>query len=53
VVWRGTRFATRRYDRLLAELAELDATVAERLVTAEEEIARLRAELDELRRDRS
>ena len=53
VVWRATRFATRRYDRLLAELAELDAAVAERLVAAEEEVARLRAELDELRRDRS
>lgn len=53
VVWRLTRFATRRYDRLLAELAELDAGVAERLIAAEDEIARLRSELNELRRDGS
>ena len=52
-VWRMTRFATRRYDRLLGELAELDAGVAERLLGAEDEIARLRAEVDELRRERS
>jgi hypothetical protein len=51
-VWRMTRFATRRYDRLLGELAELDAGVAERLLAAEDEIGRLRAELDELRRER-
>jgi hypothetical protein len=53
VVWRLTRFATRRYDRLLAELAELDVGLAERLIATEDEIARLRAEVDELRRDRA
>lgn len=52
-IWRVLRFATQRYDRLLADLAELDAGLAERLITAEDEIARLRSELDELRRDRS
>lgn len=52
VVWRMTRFATRRYDRLLGELAELDAGVAERLLAAEDEIGRLRAEVDELRGER-
>ncbi len=51
-LWRLLRFATQRYDRLLADLAELDAGLAERLVAAEDEVARLRVQLDELRRDR-
>jgi hypothetical protein len=51
-LWRLLRFATVRYDRLLADLAELNASLAERLLAAEDEIARARAELDELRRDR-
>ena len=38
-----------RYDRLLADHAELTTALAERLASAEAEIARLRAELD--RRD--
>jgi hypothetical protein len=49
-LWRLLRFATMRYDRLLADLAELDAGLAERLIAAEDEIARLRSEVDELRR---
>jgi hypothetical protein len=52
-IWRVSRFATQRYDRLLAELAELDAGLAERLIAAEDEIAHLRAELDRLRRSGS
>jgi hypothetical protein len=52
-IWRVLRFATQRYDRLLAELAELDAGLAERLIVAEDEIEHLRAELDRLRRDES
>jgi hypothetical protein len=49
-LWRLLRFATMRYDRLLADLAELDAGLAERLIAAEDEISRLRSEVDELRR---
>jgi hypothetical protein len=45
VVWRLTRFSTMRYDRLLAELAEMDGELARRLVAMEEELARLRREL--------
>ena len=46
VVWRLTRFSTMRYDRLLAELAEMNGELADRLRETEEEIARLRGELD-------
>ena len=42
-VWRLTRFSTMRYDRLLAELAEMNGELARRLVATEEELARLRA----------
>jgi hypothetical protein len=50
-IWRVLRFATQRYDRLLADLAELNAGLAERLIAAEDEVAHLRAEVDELRRN--
>jgi len=49
-LWRTLRFMTVRFERLLADLAELNAGLAERLVEAEHEIERLRSELDELRR---
>lgn len=52
-IWRFIRFATVRYDRLLADLAELDAGLAERLIAVEDEVARLRTEMDELRQGRS
>jgi hypothetical protein len=51
-IWRTLRFVTVRQERLFADLAELTAGLAERLIAAEREIARLRAEVDELRRDR-
>jgi hypothetical protein len=35
-----------RYDRLIADDAELTTSLAERLMAAEAEIARLRAQLD-------
>jgi hypothetical protein len=44
VLWRLTRFSTMRYDRLLAELAELNGELAARLHETEEEVARLRDE---------
>jgi hypothetical protein len=52
VVWRLTRFSTMRYDRLLAELAEMNGELARRLVATEEEVSRLRRELDERDGDR-
>jgi hypothetical protein len=45
-IWRLTRFSTMRYDRLLAEVAEMNGELARRLRETEEEIARLREELD-------
>lgn len=52
-VWRLTRFSTMRYDRLLAELAEMNGELAERLHETEEEVARLRAELERRGGERS
>ena len=46
VLWRITRFSTMRYDRLLGELAELNGELAKRLHETEEEVERLRSELD-------
>jgi hypothetical protein len=43
-IWRLTRFSTRRYDRLLADLADLTAELAARLQASEDELARLREE---------
>jgi hypothetical protein len=51
-VWRLTRFSTMRYDRLLAELAEMNGELARRLVATEEEVARLRGELEDRDGDR-
>jgi hypothetical protein len=44
-LWRLTRFSTMRYDRLLAELAELNGELAKRLHETQEEVERLRSEL--------
>lgn len=52
-VWRLTRFSTMRYDRLLAELAEMNCELARRVVAMEEELARLRRELEDRDGDRS
>jgi hypothetical protein len=46
LVWRLTRFSTMRYDRLLGDLAELNGELAQRLRETEEELTRLREELD-------
>ena len=45
-LWRLTRFSTMRYDRLLAELAELNGELARRLHETHEEVERLRSELE-------
>jgi hypothetical protein len=45
-VWRLTRFSTMRYDRLLADLAEMNGELAGRLLETEEELARMREDLD-------
>ena len=45
-LWRLTRFSTMRYDRLLADLAEMNAQLARRVVDTEEELARLREDLE-------
>ena len=45
-IWRLTRFSTMRYDRLLADLAEMNSELARRLLETEEELARLREDLD-------
>lgn len=50
-LWRLTRFSTMRYDRLLADLAEMNAQLARRVFDTEEELARLREDLE--RRDGS
>jgi hypothetical protein len=52
-VWRLTRFSTMRYDRLLADLAEMNAELARRLLEMEEEVARLHQELDHRDGERS
>lgn len=46
-LWYLNRFATLRYDRLLAELAELNVQLAERLAETERALERLRAERDD------
>jgi uncharacterized protein YceH (UPF0502 family) len=46
VVWRLTRFSTARYDRLIADLAEMNGELAARLGEIEAEVARLREELE-------
>ena len=51
-VWRLTRFSTTRYDRLIAELAEMNVELSERLRETEAEVARLREERDDRRGDR-
>jgi len=45
-LWRLTRFSTMRYDRLLADLAEMNAQLARRVFEAEEELARLREDVE-------
>jgi hypothetical protein len=51
-LWRLTRFSTMRYDRLLAELAEMNGELARRIVAMEEELTRLRRELEDRHGDR-
>ncbi len=46
MVWRLSRFSTMRYDRLLADLAEMNGELARRLLKTEEDVSRLREELE-------
>ncbi len=48
LVFRSARFAFRRYDRLLAEVADLAVAVSERVVELEVETEHLREELARL-----
>jgi hypothetical protein len=50
-LFRVLRPVSRRYDRLLADLAELTSSLADRLAQSEAEVARLRHQLDERRLD--
>ena len=52
-VWRLTRFSTSRYDRLIADLAEMNGELAARLRETEAEVARLREELEGRGNDRA
>jgi hypothetical protein len=45
-LWRVMRPATWRYDRLIADHAELTTSLAEKIMVLEAELARLRAELE-------
>lgn len=47
-LYRFLRPVTRRYDRLVAELAELTTALSERLIEAEAELVRLQLALDAL-----
>jgi hypothetical protein len=42
----GTRFATRRYDRLLGDAMDLTITLAERLIELEREVEDLRERIE-------
>jgi hypothetical protein len=46
LMYRGSRPVSRRYDRLLGDLASLTRMLADRLAAAEAEIERLRGQLD-------
>ncbi|CAN5772566.1 hypothetical protein BH18ACT17_BH18ACT17_00810 [soil metagenome] len=47
-IWRVMRPATWRYDRLLADHAELTTSLAEKVMMLEAEVSRLGAEVDRL-----
>lgn len=53
LMYRAIRPVSRRYDRLLADLAALTRMLADRLADAEAEIDRLRDELREARETRA
>jgi len=51
VAFRGGRFASRRYDRLLGDAMDLTVALAERLIELEQEVATLQGQVAELRHD--
>ena len=51
-LWRVMRPATWRYDRLIADHAELTTSLAEKVMILEAEVERLKASADAEREDR-
>jgi hypothetical protein len=49
LAFRGGRFASRRYDRLLGDSMDLTVALAERLIELETEVATLQGQVAELR----
>jgi hypothetical protein len=49
LAFRGGRFASRRYDRLLGDSMDLTVALAERLIELEQEVATLQGQVAELR----
>ena len=49
LAFRGGRFASRRYDRLLGDAMDLTVALAERLIELEQEVATLQGQIAELR----
>jgi len=49
-IWRVTRPATWRYDRLLADQTELSIRLAERVIDLEHEVERLRSAVEDAER---
>jgi hypothetical protein len=50
-LFRYTRFATRRYDRLIADEADLSVSLAERVIELEQDLAALRDRLERAEHD--
>jgi hypothetical protein len=49
LAFRGGRFASRRYDRLLGDSMDLTVALAERLIELEQEVTTLQGQVAELR----
>jgi hypothetical protein len=46
-LWMGTRFSSRRYDRLLGDAVDLSVSLSERVIDLEHEVEGLKARLAE------
>jgi hypothetical protein len=47
-LWMGTRFSTRRYDRLVGDAVDLSVSLAERVIDLEHEVEALKSRVVEL-----